>query len=128
MPRAKNKVIEKGASPISGTKPPVERQFGKPNGNPRNNGAWKKGDTARYKLEQMIKLTANELVLIANDEKAPLFERRIAQSLVKETDWKTTESIINQIYGAPKQVSEISVAQPKPLIDLTEKKAIDSGE
>ena len=42
-------------SPISGVAPPKERQFGQPNGNKRHSGAWKKEDTARYKLEQMMK-------------------------------------------------------------------------
>lgn len=76
-------------------------QFGQPNGNPRNNGSWKKEDTPRYKMEQMIKLTHNELLAIANDENAPLFDRRIAKSLLKENDFKTTERIINQVYGSP---------------------------
>ena len=42
----------KGRSPINGARPPVERQFGQPNGNPRSNGSWKKEDTLRYKLER----------------------------------------------------------------------------
>lgn len=50
-----------GVSPISGVAPPENRQFGKKDGNPRNNGAWKKEDTARYKLEQMMKLSEVEL-------------------------------------------------------------------
>lgn len=86
----------------------------------RNPGGWKKEDTVRYKIEQMVKLTEPEIVAIANDPEAPLFERRIARSLLKENDWKTTESIINQAYGAPKQRVEVEPVQPKPLIDLTE--------
>lgn len=107
-------------SPISGTPPPAAHQFGGPLANPRHNGAWKKEDTARYKLEQMIKLTEPEIVAIANDANAPLFERRIARSLLKENDWRTTESIINQTYGQPKQRVEIEPVQPKPIIDLTQ--------
>lgn len=105
-----------------GIVPPANRQFGQPNGNPRHNGAWKKEDTARYKLEQMVKMTEEEVVAIANDPTAPLFERRLARSLLRENDWKTTESMLNQVYGAPKQRLEVEPIQPKPLIDLTEKK------
>lgn len=105
-----------------GIVPPKERQFGQPNGNPRHNGAWKKEDTARYKLEQMVKMTEEEVVAIANDPNAPLFERRLARSLLRENDWKTTESMLNQVYGAPKQRLEVEPIQPKPLIDLTEGK------
>lgn len=85
----------------------------------RHNGSWRKEDTARYKLEKMIKMTEPEIVQIANDPNAPLFERRIARSLLKENDWHTTESMINQAYGTPKQRLEVEPVQPKPLIDLT---------
>lgn len=88
----------------------------------RHNGSWKKEDTARYKLEQMLKLPQDEIVAIANNPDAPLFERRIARSLLKDTDWRITESMMNQVYGAPKQRLEVEPVQPKPLIDLTEKK------
>jgi hypothetical protein len=88
----------------------------------RNNGSWKKEDTARYKLEKMMKMTEVEIVAIANDPNAPLFERRIARSLLKENEWKTTEAVINQVYGTPKQRIEVEPVQPKPLIDLTEQK------
>ena len=57
----------KGVSPISGVAPPKANQFGQPNGNPRHNGAWKKEDTPRYKLEQMLKLDKAELEAILND-------------------------------------------------------------
>lgn len=88
----------------------------------RNPGSWKKEDTARYKLEKMMKMTEVEIVQIANDPNAPLFERRIARSLLKENEWKTTEAVINQVYGTPKQRIEVEPVQPKPLIDLTEQK------
>lgn len=105
-----------GVSPLSGTAPPKERQFGQPNGNPRHNGAWKKEDTARYKLEQMLKLNQSELVTIANDTEAPLFERRIARSLLSENKFETTAAMMNQVYGFPKQAVEtIDLTPPPPL-------------
>lgn len=101
-------------SPISGVAPPKSRQFGQPNGNPRNPGGWKKEDTARYKLEKMLKMTNNELTDIANDTNAPMFERRVATSLLKEKDFRTTAAIINQVYGMPKsQAPEGTIQRPK---------------
>lgn len=98
--------------------PPKNRQFGQPEGNPRNPGHWKKEDTARYKLEKMIKMTDAELTEIANNPDAPLFERRIATSLVKEKDWKTTSAIINQVYGTPKSgAPEGTIQRPKSVVE-----------
>ena len=109
-------------SPRSGVAPPKERQFGQPNGNPRNPGGWKKEDTARFKLERMLELSEKDLVEIASNPDAPLFERRIARNLIKDTDWRITEGMLNQVYGQPKQRLEVEPVQPKPLIDLTEGK------
>lgn len=77
-------------------------QFGQPNGNPRHNGAWKKEDTPRYKLEQMMKLSFKELEKVAQDNDAPLFERKIAKCLA-DGDWKTIKEMISEVYGTPKQ-------------------------
>lgn len=108
-----------GVSPISGVAPPKANQFGQPNGNPRHNGAWKKEDTPRYKLEQMLKLDKTELESILNDDEAPLFERRLARSLLTENDFKTTEAMINQIYGAPKQVQETKLEAELTSVEVT---------
>ena len=101
-------------------RPPANRQFGQPEGNPRSTGAWKKENTARYKLEQMMQLSEKDLIAIVKDENLPYFERKIAKS-INEGDWKVLESMINQVYGQPKQHLEVEPVQPKPLIDLTEK-------
>lgn len=103
-------------------KPPVERQFGKPNGNQRNPGGWKREDTARYKLEQMLKLKRDDLIRISNDDDSPLFEKKLAYLLLQEPDWKIVEGMLNQVYGQPKQRLEVEPVQPKPLIDLTKGK------
>ena len=108
----------KNGNPIS-----VKHQFGQPNGNPRNPSGWKREDTARYKLEQMLKLDEKEIVKIANDKNAPLFERRIAKSLLKETDFNITEKMINQVYGKPKESIEVKdITPPEPLELLKKKK------
>lgn len=85
--------------------PPKEYQFGQPHGNPRSNGHWRKEDTARYKLEQMTKLTEDELSAVIENKDAPCFERRIARA-IKDSEWHTIESMINQVYGKPKETSE----------------------
>ena len=106
-------------SPRSGVAPPKERQFGQPNGNPRNPGGWKREDTARYKLEQMLKLKRDDLLRISEDPDAPLFEKKLAYLLLQEPDWRIVEGMLNQVYGQPKQRLEVEPVQPKPLIDLT---------
>lgn len=107
-------------SPISGVAPPVKNQFGQPNGNPRHNGAWKKEDSARYKLEQMLKMSEEELRSLASDLVAPLFERKLATCIAKG-QWKEIEGMMNQVYGAPKQQIDHTIAEPKPLVDLTKR-------
>ena len=61
------------------TEQAISHRFGQPNGNPRNPGGWKKEDTARYKLEQMMKLSESQLRAIEDDSDAPMFERKIAK-------------------------------------------------
>ena len=102
-------------------KPPANRQFGMPDGNPRNNGSWKKEDTARFKLEQMMGLKESELIAIVKNDDLPYFDRKIAKA-INDGDWKVLESMINQVYGQPKQRLEVEPIQPKPLIDLTKGK------
>ena len=75
MEQKQNNRTDQGEYKVGNKRPPIERQFGKPNGNPRNPGGWKKTDTARYKLEQMLKLSENELKDIALDKEAPLLPK-----------------------------------------------------
>lgn len=110
-----------GVSPISGVAPPKERQFGQPNGNPRNPSGWKKEDTARYKLEQMMKLSEVELDVVKDNPDSPMFERKLARAIL-EGEWKEIEAMINQVYGQPKATISAEVAEVKPLVDLTKRK------
>lgn len=108
----------KNGNPIN-----TSRQFGQPNGNPRHNGAWKKEDTARYKLEQMMKMTERELLSVVQDKEAPYFERKLATAINKGR-WREIESMINQVYGTPKQTIDVKEIQaPTPLEDLQVVKA-----
>ena len=119
---AKKAPTDQGDKPykVGNKKPPKERQFGQPNGNPRNPGGWKKEDTARYMLEQMIHKTEAQLQAIIIDTDAPMFARNLAGSILGEgKSFKTAAEMINQVYGTPKQTIDHEVANPLPLIDLT---------
>lgn len=110
----KKQATLKNGNPIN-----VAAQFGQPNGNKRHNGAWKKEDTPRYKLEQMLKLSEAELRSLLDDKDAPLFERRLAKSILTENEFKTSEAMINQVYGQPKQVQETKIEAELTGIDVT---------
>ena len=82
MPQKRKLNVPKGASPISGTKPPKKNQFGQKEGNPRSNGHWKKEDTLRAKIEKMVnEMTEEELKAVLADPKAKLGEKRLAKLL-----------------------------------------------
>lgn len=107
-----------GISPRSGVAPPVERQFGKKNGNKQGRGFWKKEDTARYKLEKMLQLNKSELKTILLNSKSPVFEQKLARCIL-DGEWKEIEGMMNQVYGAPKQIVEqknidLTPILPKP--------------
>lgn len=88
----------------------------------RHNGAWKKEDTARYKLEQMIKLPESELKKLAKDSSVPYFERKLAVCIANG-EWKELEGIMNQVYGKPKETIEHKdITPPLPLESLETKK------
>lgn len=113
-------------SPISGVAPPVDKQFGKPGGNPRHNGAWKKENTLRFKWEKILEMDETELKEVLKDPKCGRVEQMTAEVLL-DRQMKPTEKIAvldklaTQIYGLPKQKIEQTVIAPKPLIDLTER-------
>lgn len=120
--QVKSQPTLKNGNPIN-----TETQFGGPRANPRHNGAWKKEDTARYKLEQMLKLTEGELCSLAQNTDAPLFERKLATCIAKG-QWKEIEGMMNQVYGAPKQQIDHTIAEPKPLVDLTKRAKNGEGK
>lgn len=127
---AKTQAIKAGKG---GVIPPVDKQFGKPNGNPRGHGFFKKEDTARYKLERMIEMDDKQLTTILTDENASRFERDFAKVLLDQpldkegnydalSKWKIVADMINQVYGYPKQTIdnnniEVSPILPKPKKD-----------
>lgn len=93
----------------------------------RHNGAWKKEDTARFKLEKMVTLPDTALREILVDGEAPRFERDIARILLDhdmkpQEKWRVLEGMMNQVYGLPKQEVKQEVVEIKPLVDLTKRK------
>lgn len=104
---------------VGNKRPPKNRQFGQPGGNPRHNGAWKKEDCARFKLERMITLSKEELEAVIADDEAPEFERGMADIIMQiryDEDGEGTkrpaaqrfqamEKMINQVYGQPAQTN-----------------------
>lgn len=116
-----------GVSPISGTRPPKDHQFGQPNGNPRHNGAWKKEDTLRYKWEQILKMTDDELRAVLAGQKVGRVEKMTAEVLLDNT-MKPTEKIAvldklaTQVYGFPKQEVQQTNIELKPILPRLEKK------
>lgn len=79
------------------------------NANPQNrhNGAWKKQDTPRFKLEQMMKLGEDELRKLAEDKDAPLFERKLAIA-IRKGEWREIKEMIQEVYGKPKESVDLT--------------------
>ena len=109
---------QQGDYEVGNKKPPKNRQFGQPEGNPRHNGAWHKADTPRYKMEQMMKMTDAELEAAKADQTKTAFERAFANVLYLSrtaTDIEEAqkcmailEKMVNQVYGPMPQV-QVSV-------------------
>lgn len=100
--KRKKSPTKQGSVKVGYKKPPRERQFGQPNGNKRHNGAWKKEDTARFKLERMMELSKDELRAIRNNTQAPEFERKLALCILTG-EWRDFKEMMDQVYGKPKE-------------------------
>lgn len=88
-------------------KPPKDRQFGQPNGNPRRKGMWDVTSTPRFKLEQMMKLGEDELRKVAESKDAPLFERKLAIA-IRKGEWREIKEMIQEVYGKPKESVDLT--------------------
>ena len=89
----------------------------------RHNGAWKKEDTPRYKLEQMMKLSEPELRKVAEDKDAPLFERKLATAIAKG-QWREIKEMIQEVYGKPKESVDVT-SGGEPIKAVVEFKGAD---
>ena len=104
----------------------VSAQFGQPNGNPRHNGAWKKEDTLRWKWEQTLKMSDEELEAVLADKNSERVMKMTAEALLDKR-MKPTEKIdvlnklATQVYGQPKQ--SIETVDLTPPTSLSPRKA-----
>lgn len=73
----------------------------------RNPGGWKKEDTPRFKLEQMMKLSEVELLDIANDKSAPMFENKLARAII-DGNWTVIKEMTQEVYGKPKESVDVT--------------------
>ena len=73
----------------------------------RGRGFWKKESTPRFKLEKMMELEEDELRAIAEDKKAPLFERKLATAIAKG-QWREIKEMIQEVYGKPKESVDLT--------------------
>lgn len=73
----------------------------------RNNGAWKKTDTLRYKIEKASELDSEELQAIIDDPKESTLLRKFAEATLK-ADWRMIKEITEMLYGKPKESVDIS--------------------
>jgi hypothetical protein len=64
----------------------------------RNKGGWKRSETARYKLEQMMQLTESELTDIVENPVSPVFEQKLAKAII-DGAWTTIKEMMDQVYG-----------------------------
>lgn len=112
---------------VGNKKPPKNRQFGQPEGNPRGHGFWKKEDTLRFKMQHIAKMSMEELGALIQDPKTGEFERQIAQTILQlntldpQKRWQVLEGLINQDSGYPKQQVEQKNIEIKPILPKKEK-------
>lgn len=94
----------------------------------RHNGAWKKEDTLRYKLQQVAKMTTEELEALIHDESVGEFEKNAARTILEMVElepqkrWQILEGLTNQDSGYPKQQVEQKNIELKPILPKKEKK------
>jgi hypothetical protein len=79
----------------------------------RNNGSWKKEDTARGIIEAMIKLSDEELMEIKDDKDGARFKRTVAEILLDSSQdtkerWKQLKEMVSEVYGTPKQSVDVT--------------------
>lgn len=68
----------------------------------RGRGFWKREDTPRFKLEQMMKLSLSELEEIIDDAARPLFEVKLATA-IRDGAWTVIKEMTQEVYGKPKE-------------------------
>lgn len=73
----------------------------------RGRGFWKREQTARYKLELIIKMSDAEIQELIDDPSTPRFDKNMAVA-VQKGEWREIDSMINQVYGKPKESVDVT--------------------
>src|SRR5690606_38833134 len=92
-------------------KPPVNRQFGKPGGNPRNNGGIPKYvREIRSELKKLLdpNLSIADYEKIVKDAKTDSGLRGVFATAILKKDYKTIIQLIDQAYGKPKESVDVT--------------------
>lgn len=97
-------LLDENGKFAKGNKPPTGFHT---NPERRNPGGWRKEDTPRYKLEQMMKLSDSELKAIQDDKSAPMFESKLATA-IRNGEWREIKEMIQEVYGKPKESVDIN--------------------
>ncbi len=119
---ATKKTQNSGNYEVGYKKPPKNRQFGKKTGNKPGRGFWRKEDTARYKFQQIIQMTAEELTALASGADAGEYEKNIAKTILDLQGldvikrWQILEGMIVQSSGYPKQQVEQRNIELQPIL------------
>ena len=73
----------------------------------RNPGGWRKEDTPRFKLEQMMKLGFADLQDIVDEPLSPVFEKKLAQAIL-DGEWREIKEMIQEVYGKPRESVDVT--------------------
>lgn len=101
----------KGVSPISGTPPPKDTQFGGPNANPRNNGGVPKYvREIREEIKNLLdpNLTIADYHKIIKDAENDSGLRAVFATAIVKKDYRTILALIDQGFGKPKESVDVT--------------------
>lgn len=92
-------------------KPPVNRQFGKPDGNPRNNGGIPKyvrevREELKGLLDPNLTMADYQAIVESADDDSGL--RAVFAEAVTKKDVRTIIELINQAWGKPKESVDVT--------------------
>ena len=94
-----------------GVVPPASKQFGKPGGNPRNNGGIPKYvREIRSELKELLNpnLSIADYEKIVKDAKTDSGLRGVFATAILKKDYKTIIQLIDQAYGKPKESVDLT--------------------
>lgn len=134
--KTKNKTASKQAkvkpSPISGVAPPVDKQFGKPGGNKRNNGHWKSEDSISFQYNKLLRITNEQFDKFCK-QKDLTKAQQIAIKRIRDADivsdtsglaLRTTVELTNRTEGGTKKELKLKLEKDKELSDEELEQAI----